>query len=72
MTDYELQALEAPLPPEARIVDDGLDGFNRQAANLDGVRPLACFARLDSGEVACEFAGFRDGVTKFIMCRGLA
>jgi ribosomal protein S18 acetylase RimI-like enzyme len=36
---------------ETRLVDEGLGGFNDQAAPLHEVRPLSCFARLASGEV---------------------
>src|SRR6267142_3922961 len=39
------------LPPEARLVDDGLGAANDQAAPLHEVRPLSCFARLESGRV---------------------
>ena len=33
------------LPPEARIVDEGLGAANAQAAPLHEVRALSCFAR---------------------------
>lgn len=36
---------------EARLVDDGLDSANDQAAPLREVQPLSCFARLPSNEV---------------------
>lgn len=36
---------------EARLVDEGLGAANDRAAPLHEVRPLACFARLPSGEV---------------------
>jgi len=36
------------LPPEARIVDEGLGAANDQAAPLHEVRPLSCFARAAS------------------------
>ncbi|HSW09027.1 GNAT family N-acetyltransferase [Aquabacterium sp.] len=39
------------LPPDdARLVDDGLVEANDRAAPLHEVRPLACFARLPSGQ----------------------
>ena len=34
------------LPPEARIVDEGLGAANDQAAPLHEVQPLSCFARV--------------------------
>ena len=39
------------LPPEAAVVDKGLGDANAVAAPLHQVRPLACFARDDSGQV---------------------
>lgn len=36
---------------ETRFVDEGLGGFNDEAAPQHEVRPLSCFARLASGEV---------------------
>jgi GNAT superfamily N-acetyltransferase len=35
----------------AAVVDAGLDRYNLASAPLQDVRPLACFARLPSGEV---------------------
>ena len=37
---------------DARRVDEGLGESNAKAAPIDGVRPLACFARTTDGEVA--------------------
>lgn len=39
------------LPPEAKMVDEGLGDFNDHAAPLHEVRPLSCLARTASGEV---------------------
>ncbi len=40
-----------PPAADARVVDEGLEAANFAAAPLHEVRPLACFARLPSGEV---------------------
>lgn len=42
--------LHDDLPPEARLVDEGLGTSNEQAAPIEEVKPLACFAR-DDGRV---------------------
>ena len=38
-----------PLRNDAAAVDEGLESFNRPAADLAGVRRLACFARSPAG-----------------------
>ena len=40
-----------PLPDDLAVVDRGLEESNFARAPLDEVRPLACFARLPTGEV---------------------
>jgi GNAT superfamily N-acetyltransferase len=42
---------DRPNREEAGAVDAGLDAFNRAAADIGAVRPLACLARLASGRV---------------------
>jgi len=42
---------DSPRADDLDVVDAGLHLFNLAAADLDAVRPLACFAREDSGEV---------------------
>ena len=39
----------APSRSDLDIVDEGLENFNRTAADLASVRPLACFARTADG-----------------------
>ena len=40
---------DSPARADAAMVDAGLDAFNASAADLDAVRPLACFARRADG-----------------------
>jgi ribosomal protein S18 acetylase RimI-like enzyme len=42
---------DRPQADDLGVVDAGLHLFNLTAADLAAVRPLACFARADSGEV---------------------
>jgi len=42
---------DSPQADDLGVVDAGLHLFNLTAADLAAVRPLACFARADSGEV---------------------
>jgi ribosomal protein S18 acetylase RimI-like enzyme len=53
MTTDRLRFEFADRPPadDLAAVDAGLHLYNRGAADLDAVRPLACFARAASGEV---------------------
>jgi ribosomal protein S18 acetylase RimI-like enzyme len=48
-------------PPEAALVDSGLDEANNAAAPLHEVRPLSCFARDASGQVVGGAVGRRWG-----------
>jgi ribosomal protein S18 acetylase RimI-like enzyme len=41
----------SPLPPDAQLVDEGLDEFNRRAADFSSSLRFACVARLSSGTV---------------------
>jgi GNAT superfamily N-acetyltransferase len=41
----------SPLPPDAKIIDDGLEQFNQSAADFTASRRFACVARLTSGTV---------------------
>jgi GNAT superfamily N-acetyltransferase len=40
-------------PParDATVIDEALDSFNRSAADMNSVHPLACFARLPDGSL---------------------
>ena len=40
-----------PLPPDAKIIDDGLDQFNQNAADFATSLKFACIARLPSGRI---------------------
>jgi N-acetylglutamate synthase-like GNAT family acetyltransferase len=40
-----------PLPPDAKIIDDGLERFNQNAADFTTSLKFACVARLSSGTV---------------------
>jgi GNAT superfamily N-acetyltransferase len=42
---------DAPSPADAATVNAGLEEFNCRAADMTAVRPLACFARSQSGEL---------------------
>jgi GNAT superfamily N-acetyltransferase len=42
---------DSPTADDLDVVDAGLHLYNLSAADLDAVRPLACFARAASGEV---------------------
>jgi ribosomal protein S18 acetylase RimI-like enzyme len=46
------EVTDSPATCDVAIVGDGLEASNRAAADLTAVRPLACFARLGSGELA--------------------
>lgn len=46
---------------EAKIVDRGLEAFNHQVAPLDGMVPMACFARDGDGQVVGGAVGRRWG-----------
>jgi len=39
----------SPLPPDAKIIDDGLDQFNQSAADFTTSLKFACIARLSAG-----------------------
>jgi GNAT superfamily N-acetyltransferase len=39
------------LPPDAKIIDDGLDHFNQNAADFTSSLKFACIARLSSGTI---------------------
>ena len=41
----------SPLPPDAKIVDDGLEQFNQSVADFTTSLKFACIARLRSGTV---------------------
>jgi GNAT superfamily N-acetyltransferase len=49
------------LPPEARLVDDGLGDYNDAAAPLHEVERLSCFARVADGTVVGGAVGRRWG-----------
>lgn len=49
--DIQFSAAGPTLGTETKVVGEGLDSFNRQAAPLDTVNPLACLAKLSTGEV---------------------
>ena len=42
---------DSPSAEDARVVDTGLGDANKLAAPIDGVKPLACFARSETGTV---------------------
>jgi GNAT superfamily N-acetyltransferase len=42
---------DAPVAADIAVVDDGLEASNRAAEDLADVRPLACFARLQTGKL---------------------
>jgi GNAT superfamily N-acetyltransferase len=46
---FEVQ--DNPPAEDARVVDTGLGEANKLAAPIDGVKPLACFARTEAGAV---------------------
>ena len=50
MLDSPTYSAYDDLPPDAALVDAGLDRFNADAAPLQHVRPLACLAHLTSGQ----------------------
>jgi len=49
--DVRCEFTDRPSADDLGVVDAGLHLFNLTAADLAAVRPLACFARADSGEV---------------------
>jgi ribosomal protein S18 acetylase RimI-like enzyme len=49
--DVRCEFTDRPSPGDLDVVDSGLHLYNLAAADLGAVRPLACFARADSGEV---------------------
>ena len=49
--DVRCEFTDQPGPDDLDAVDAGLHLYNLAAADLGAVRPLACFARADSGEV---------------------
>ncbi len=51
MNQIVWEATDSPAAVDSAAVDDGLGTSNRAAADLANVRPLACFARLPSGEL---------------------
>ena len=52
MTDQlRWELTDRPVAEDLEVVDAGLHLYNLAAADLDAVRPLACFARAASGEV---------------------
>jgi GNAT superfamily N-acetyltransferase len=52
MNQIVWQQTDSPMAADVTAVDDGLELSNRAAAeDLANVRPLACFARLASGEL---------------------
>lgn len=61
MTDIHFETFDHHPPHETQRIDQGLGDFNEQAAPLHEVRPLACVARLSSGEVIGGAVGRRWG-----------
>jgi len=51
MNEVVWEQTDSPAAPDIAIVDDGLEVSNHSAADLANVHPLACFARLPSGEL---------------------
>jgi ribosomal protein S18 acetylase RimI-like enzyme len=51
MSQIVWEQTDAPAAADVASIDDGLETSNRTAADLASVRPLACFARLASGEL---------------------
>jgi GNAT superfamily N-acetyltransferase len=51
MNQIEWEQTDSPSAADIAQVDDGLESSNRARADLENVRPLACFARLPSGEL---------------------
>ncbi|MCP3905864.1 MAG: GNAT family N-acetyltransferase [Planctomycetes bacterium] len=49
--DLRWEAVDDPPGPDARVVDEGLDAFNRGAVDLGAVKNFGCFARLESGAI---------------------
>lgn len=49
--DLVYSATDVPPAESVRVVDTGLDDYNRSVAPLDGVRPLASFASESTGRV---------------------
>lgn len=47
--DLRCEFTDRPTPDDLGVVDAGLHLYNLAAADLGAVRPLACFARADSG-----------------------
>lgn len=43
------ECTDRPKPGDLEVVDAGLHRYNQAAADLDAVRPLACFARDETG-----------------------
>jgi N-acetylglutamate synthase-like GNAT family acetyltransferase len=41
----------SPLPPDAKVIDDGLEQYNRGAADFSTSLKFACIARLSSGTI---------------------
>jgi GNAT superfamily N-acetyltransferase len=51
MDDIRCEHTDLPAVEDLAAVDEGLESANRTAADLNGIRPLACFARSPSGEL---------------------
>jgi GNAT superfamily N-acetyltransferase len=51
MNEIKWEQTDAPAAADLAAVDNGLELSNEAAADLSAVRPLACFARLASGEL---------------------
>ena len=51
------EAADDPAAADIAAVDEGLDAFNRRAADLDAVRRAACFARDEAGRVVAGAVG---------------
>ena len=51
MPAIELTVYDHYPPEESALVDRGLGQFNNSAAQLHEVRPISCFARLETGRV---------------------
>jgi GNAT superfamily N-acetyltransferase len=51
MNQIVWEATDSPAAVDSAVVDGGLEMANRAAAGLATVRPLACYARLASGEL---------------------
>jgi GNAT superfamily N-acetyltransferase len=51
MNQIVLEQTDSPAAADIEAIDEGLETANRSSAELANVRPLACFARLSSGEL---------------------